>query len=302
MLAWLGLLAAAAPPHVYHVDLSRAALALEEGEAARARILAAREARTAQLQDQRQRLLVRRGRMPPSAYAKAVDALNASYAAAETELDELQAKLLGPMTERLEALIAKANTGDTVVLVADDVEILRPNRLCDRTAWLVEAYRGKDAAPERVAVCRRKSFARLRVAEVVKGLPEAEKAARRLKALQAKRQQSLDRRKRAVDALTKRAATSADPRLAEEAAAQRDTLDQDFLRFQNEIQAEETAASTRLRRRATDAGERAARAHPDVLFYVGEPLGRKPACDVTAWVLELAQGAAEVAGLPGGCR
>ena len=305
MLAWLGLLAtAASPAYVYHVDLSRAALALEEGKQAQQTLRAAREKRASRLQQAKSRLLARRGAMSPQAYAAAVDALNAEFAAAEAELDQMQVDLLGPMTAKFEQIIAGARTEADVVVVLDDgVELVRRDRLCDRTAWLVERYRGGEAPPTRLSACRVRGFVRVRADDAVKALPEAETEARRLDALQAKRQETLQRLERALSELERTAAGGQDPRLLQEIAAQRQTLDQQFLRFQGEIRAEETAARTRLDRRLRDAAARAAGLHRDVLFVVGPALeGATPQCDGTAWVVQIAGGEGDPKALPAGCR
>lgn len=303
---WLALLVAAAPAsHLYHVDLSRAVVATPDGAALAEALNDARAKKQGRLRVERERLLTRRGRMRPGAYEAQVDALNQRIEAAEAELTELQDAGLAPILDRMDALLraqAKAEpTARTVALA--DVGLLAPNRLCDRTGWLAQAYRGEAKSPPELGACRVGAVAMVRVTEAMQATKRASDRARRLQKLQDKRQAELDRFRQELTKLSAKARATKDARMAAEAARQKEGLDARFARYQAEIADAERAAQTRLRGDIEDLAHRAQRKHRGVVFVEAGPEAStlEPRCDATRWVASVLDGQGDPNALPPAC-
>lgn len=305
-MLWLALIAAVPTTHLYHVDLSRAVLATAEGRAAQAQVSQARQERQSRLQVQRERLLTRKSSMNPAAFAARVDSLNQQIEAAEAALEKLQQDKVDPIVAKLDAILAKEalrNPAYKTVALAD-VPVLKPRRLCDRTGWLAEAYRGEAKAPVEIGACRVQRFAGVHVHRALTESTISQAEDRRLRALQDKRQQELDRLRKEVTRLSAEARRSKNTRMATEAERQRTDLDRRFARFQAELASAERVALTKARRRLDEAVAQAQKAHPQVVFVdtSSKPSMPEPQCDATQWLVQVIDGGADVQALPGHCR
>jgi len=311
---WLALLAAAPPTHLYHVDLSRAVVATVEGKALLERLETTRGEKQGILHAERERLLMRRGNLSEAAYAARVEELNGRIEAAERLLEAEQQRGLEPILAvmdqqlaRLEELEPRART-----VALADTKLIGPRRLCDRTAWLAEAFRAQAAKkppvkpPPEIGACKVSALAVVRAAEAMAKTRIAKARSAALKALQDKRQSELDMARKEVTRLAAKARETKDARMATEAANQKKSLDAQFTRFQGELADAERAAETTLEGELEAAVTRAQKASPGLVVVelaagAKAPAWAKQACDITEWVRALIDKEAEPEALPAGC-
>ncbi len=291
---WLALLAAVPPTHLYHVDLSRAVVVTAQGRAAKAQLLQARSGKQARLHTQRERLLTQRGSMTAAAYGARVEALNKQIATAEADLEQLQDELVGPIVEKLDDLLAtEAQRVPSARIVAlADLTLMAPNGLCNRTGWLAQAYRGQAKSPKPIRACVMDRFAYVRVPQVLRDIKGAAAEDRKIRALQDKRQDELDRFRKEVTRLGAEARKTGDPRMAKELAGQIADLDRRYAAYQAEVGDAERAAQTRMRANLDTWIAKAQKRYPRVIFVEADDAMPRlePACDATRWLGGLIDG------------
>lgn len=285
---WLALLAAAPPTHLYYVDLSRAVVVTAEGRAAKAQVLQARSGKQARLHTQRERLLTQRGSMTAAAYGTRVESLNTQIAAAEGELEQLQDKLVGPIVDKLDAILSveakRVPSARTVAL--SDLAVMAPNGLCNRTGWLAQSYRGEARPLKPIKACLMRRFAYVRVAEVLRNLEDSVAEDRKIRALQDRRQDDLDRFRKEVTRLAAEARKQGDARMAKEVAGQKADLNRRYAAYQAEVSDAERAAHSRMRAQLDSWVATAQKRYPQLIFVAADDIGERfePACDATRWV------------------
>lgn len=171
MIAALLFVVAAVPVHT--VDLQAAVLATADGRRARARLEEAVEEANERARARRDRLLARSPNLSPQAFESARRETNRQIEQDEARLRALEAKLLDPILDELESIVAKARARrEAVILDIAPGRVAGSPKACDLTPWLVARYAGRPA-PFPEAGCTPRMVVRVDPASAVRGTPAA---------------------------------------------------------------------------------------------------------------------------------
>jgi F0F1-type ATP synthase membrane subunit b/b'/uncharacterized coiled-coil protein SlyX len=226
--------------------------------------------------------------MTAAAYGTRVESLNTQIAAAEGELEQLQDKLVGPIVDKMDAILSveakRVPSARTVAL--SDLAVMAPNGLCNRTGWLAQSYRGEARPLKPIKACLMRRFAYVRVAEVLRNLEDSVAEDRKIRALQDRRQDDLDRFRKEVTRLAAEARKKGDARMAKEVAGQKADLNRRYAAYQAEVSDAERAAHSRMRAQLDSWVAKAQKRYPQLIFVAADDIDERlePACDATRWV------------------
>ena len=224
-----------------YVDLQRIVDQLPAADAARRRLVAARQEAQGRADRKRQSLLARRSRMSVASFEQAAARLAKDIQAEEDALEAMQDRLLAPLLARLERARAGAETAERRVVRLDEAPLVGWPAKCDLTTWLRAAF--DDAStelPSSPPDCRARRFRVVNVEALAVVSPRAKAAQQRVEAFRLRQQAVIDTRRKEVERLEGLAAE--DPAQSARAARQRAALDALVIDVQDALSARKRAA------------------------------------------------------------
>ena len=274
--------------YLYWVDLEVAAQRVPEGAKARRTLTIRHQALQREIDAREARLTHRRAKMSDAEYSAALDAHRAYVDRERKRLEEMQDRLLSPILDRLRARMGEVTdkrAARSVVAMQDGL-LIGPPAECERTSWLVKAYRDpKTEFSDRIGTCAVEQVLIIDVDRVMAALPEAAAATARLQAFVEARQTELDRRRRQQRVIADKARETGDPRWREELAFFSADLDRRYAQYRAALRDREAEEEDRLYGEVTERLRRAVPAGRATWLAEARVPASIAQCDGTQWAI-----------------